>query len=50
LSGAFNFRWINDFFVGLFTGALLMLAPDLILFVFGAPKLACPVGKVPGKN
>jgi len=36
LFGNFNFRWIKDFFMGLFIGALLMLIPALILFVFGA--------------
>lgn len=35
LFGAFNYRWIKEFFVGLFFGTLLMLAPALILFVFG---------------
>lgn len=35
LFGVFNFRWIKAFFMGLFIGALLMLAPALILFVFG---------------
>jgi membrane protease YdiL (CAAX protease family) len=36
LFGAFNIKWLKDLFAGLSIGALLMLIPALILFIFGA--------------